>query len=390
MHRTPRLLIITRNLPPLIGGMERLNWHIAQELSNYAEVKVIGPRGSAALAPPRVTLHEARTSKLSSFLVRGLFSGIVIARSWRPAVVLAGSGLTAPLVVLAAKLSGAKSAVYTHGLDLVVKHPVYRMVWLRFIARADIVLVNSSATRELAVQAGIDPHRIRLVHPGVALPMNTTAENESFRQQYHLGDSKLLISVGRLTQRKGIREFVRGVLPKVVARFPNCRFVVVGGSPANALAAPAQSVESIREAAAEAGVAESVVFVGSVSDQELSAAFRSADVHVFPVREVPGDPEGFGMVAIEAAAHGLATVAYRTGGVPDAVSDGRSGRLVDPGDEGDFARAVIELLDQPLEPEATVAFARGFAWDCVGKRLARALNLGVSQDVLTGASHPPN
>ncbi len=43
---TPRILLITRNLPPLVGGMERLNWHMADELAKQAEVRVVGPSGS--------------------------------------------------------------------------------------------------------------------------------------------------------------------------------------------------------------------------------------------------------------------------------------------------------------------------------------------------------
>ena len=53
-----RILHITRNLPPLVGGMERLNWHIADELSRRAQVQVIGPQGSAALKPANVDLSE--------------------------------------------------------------------------------------------------------------------------------------------------------------------------------------------------------------------------------------------------------------------------------------------------------------------------------------------
>jgi phosphatidylinositol alpha-1,6-mannosyltransferase len=54
-----RVLIITRNLPPLVGGMERLNWHMAAELSKYAEVRVIGPSGSASQRPKKVHISEA-------------------------------------------------------------------------------------------------------------------------------------------------------------------------------------------------------------------------------------------------------------------------------------------------------------------------------------------
>ena len=358
--------------------MERLNWHIAQELSRYAEVRVVGPAGSAALAPANVCIDEVKATKLGAFIGRGLLAGLRISRSWRPDVVLAGSGITAPIAVFAAKACGARSAVYTHGLDLAVDHLAYRWIWLRFIARSDTVLVNSSATRTLALAAGVRADCIHLVHPGVELPAKAggNLDGRAFRQKHNLGDGKILLSVGRLTHRKGMREFVSGALPRIASRFPECKLVVVGDVPTHALAATGQSISSIREAATRAGVSSNVVFVGTISDrQELAQAYLSADLHVFPVRELPNDPEGFGMVAIEAAAHGVSTVAYRTGGVPDAVSEGQSGSLVEPGDEIAFARAVVALLERPLPTEKALAFAQDFSWDRIGRRLAAVLNV---------------
>ena len=64
-----RILHITRNLPPLVGGMERLNWHIADELSRYARVQVIGLRGAAAFKPANVELHEVPLRPLPGFLL---------------------------------------------------------------------------------------------------------------------------------------------------------------------------------------------------------------------------------------------------------------------------------------------------------------------------------
>ena len=55
---TTRILHITRNLPPLVGGMERLNWHIADELSRLAELRMVGPAGSASLRPAQVEASE--------------------------------------------------------------------------------------------------------------------------------------------------------------------------------------------------------------------------------------------------------------------------------------------------------------------------------------------
>jgi phosphatidylinositol alpha-1,6-mannosyltransferase len=79
------------------------------------------------------------------------------------------------------------------------------------------------------------------------------------------------------------------------------------------------------------------------------------------------------MVAVEAAAGGLATVAYATGGVVDAVGEGESGSLVAPGDADGFADAVCSLLKNPLPPDRIRRFAEAFAWPRFGEKLCRVL-----------------
>ena len=111
-------------------------------------------------------------------------------------------------------------------------------------------------------------------------------------------------------------------------------------------------------------------FLGSASDADLSEAYQAADVLVFPVRDLAGDVEGFGMVAVEAAAHGLPTVAYATGGVVDAVAEGESGTLLAPGDEAGFAAATLRLLAQPMPPGRVRGFAERFAWSQFGAAMA--------------------
>ena len=79
-----RILLVTRNLPPLVGGMERLNWHMAHELSKIADVRVIGPSGSAGMAPAGVIVREARLQPLWKFLLHGRALTRGEARAWKP------------------------------------------------------------------------------------------------------------------------------------------------------------------------------------------------------------------------------------------------------------------------------------------------------------------
>lgn len=374
-----RVLLVTRNLPPLVGGMERLNWHMADELAKYAEVRVIGPTGAAALKPASVSISEAPLKPLSLFLVIATIKAMWVALRWRPDIILAGSGLTAPIVWLASKLCGAKAAAYLHGFDITVNSRAYRMFWRPFFKRLDYVITNSRPTNQLALDAHVKPERLAIVYPGVSLPAAPQPAEHiaAFRQQYGLEGKKVLLSVGRLTTRKGLREFVKHALPTIVQAEPDAMLVVIGEAPKNSLGAGIQSVESIQSLASELGVSGNLKFLGVITNKVLLAtAYESADIHVFPVRDIPDDPEGFGMVAIEAAAHGLPTVAFATGGIVDAVKQDQSGRLITPEDYKALTTAVIATLAESrlLQPSC-IEFAYRFAWPHFGEQLSQHLRL---------------
>ena len=378
----PKALVLTRNLPPLVGGMERLIWHILDELTPDYEVHAVGPRGSADRAPEGVSITEVTESPLWRFLLGMKWKAVWQAMRLRPRLVMAGSGLTAPFAWLAARLVGARAVVYLHGLDIEAQHRLYRAVWLPFIRRCDIVLANSHFTRGLALQAGVDESRIRILHPGVDLPdmSNADAGRSGFRERYGLGTRPVMLYVGRITERKGLAPFVEECLPDIVAAVPEAVLVVIGDEPRQALLKGNSLMDGIERSLAEQGATESVRFLGARAhdDPEISEGYFAADVHVFPVQDRPGDHEGFGMVAVESAAHGLPTVAFSNGGVPDAVVEGGSGHLVPSGEQSRFAQQVVTcLLQRRSHRSQTRTFAQEFAWPKFGNTLRRVMEDGV-------------
>lgn len=373
-RRTPRVLLVTRNLPPLLGGMERLNLHVALELLGAFEVMIIGPSGCPAHLPSVSQVREVPHNPVWSFLAAALARAVVLASRFRPRCVIAGSGLAAPIALLTARLCGARWAVYVHGLDIVAPHPAYRMLWHPVLRRADLCIANSRHTAGLAKSIGIPESRIVVLNPGVELPSSGhSAVAGDFRRRHGLGSRKVLLSVGRMTPRKGLLEFIERSLPAVTERHPDAILVIVGDEAPDAVAGSGVGMgKRIAGLARSMGLEKNVLLLGVCEDSELAAAYRAADVLVFPVRHIPGDTEGFGMVAVEAAAHGLRTVAFLVGGVQDAVGEGRSGYLVPPDDYALFADRVHRVLAAAPSDAAQRqcrAFAASFTWPRFGAQL---------------------
>jgi phosphatidylinositol alpha-1,6-mannosyltransferase len=379
-----RILIITRNFPPLVGGMERLVFNIYKQLAKHYDCDVIGPPGSGASVQDNHQSYACRLHPVPIFILSAIFKGLRASSSRKYGICIAGSGLTAPVAVIVSTIRGLKSIAFIHGLDLIVRSRIYQLIFIPFIRHSDIVVANSRNTARLAEQAGIPTERIVILHPGVDMP-DESQTIEEFRKRYNLEGKSLLLSAGRLIPRKGLAEFIRYALPAVARNHRDTVLVIVGSEPENALNRTDSVLNDIQSGIKEHSLEEHVLMTGRIDDNSLRAAYEEADCFIFPLREVPGDVEGFGMVAVEAAAHGLPTVAFAEGGVSDAVAEGESGFLVTPGDYEGFSRTLIKYLDDPdvmPSPASCRAFAERFNWDRFGDRLLHIINSTPAQTSL--------
>ena len=162
----------------------------------------------------------------------------------------------------------------------------------------------------------------------------------------------VVVCVSRLVARKGQDVLVAG-WPRVLARHPGARLLLVGGGPAEA---------SLRRAVDRLGIRDSVVLTGPVAPEELPGYYAAGDVFAMPcrTRRAGLDVEGLGMVFLEAAACGRPVVAGTSGGAPEAVREGITGHVVEPRSPGEVADAIAGLLDDPTRARAMGAAGR--AW----------------------------
>ncbi len=363
--------------------MERLLHHAYVELRGEARLAVVGPSGCEAHLQPDTRVLSCPALPPARFLAWCQWQTLRLARSFRPDLILSGSGVTAPASRSAGFCLDIPVICFLHGLDIVAASPAYRMVFLPSVRSCNALLVNSRNTARLAAQAKIDASRIHILFPGVAVATPAGSINHmSFRARIGASHRPILLSVGRLTKRKGLVEFIDQALPQIVRECPEALLVVIGHEARQSLQGTQSMTQQIREMAVTRGLVNNIMMLDRVDDGTLWEAYASSQVFVFPVIDQPGDVEGFGMVALEAAAHGIATVAFATGGVVDAVRDGISGYLAKSGDYRKFAELVLNHLQSStpsVSSESCVAFARQFSWQKFGQQLREICSTVISQ-----------
>ena len=175
---------------------------------------------------------------------------------------------------------------------------------------------------------GLSSDRVSIVPCGVETAVFTPEGPVAERS-----DRKRLLVLGRIVERKGHDDAVRALVS-----VPDAELVVVGGPPVDQLDAD-REVQRLRAVAAGAGVADRVVFTGSVGRADVPAWVRSADV----VLAVPWY-EPFGITPLEAMACGRPVVATAVGGLVDSVADGVTGDLVPPRDPDSLGQVLAALL----------------------------------------------
>ncbi|WP_099025024.1 glycosyltransferase family 4 protein [Mycolicibacterium palauense] len=285
-------------------------------------------------------------------------------------------GAAAPLALLAgrARAAGAGRVVAsTHGHEVGWSMlPVARSVLRRIGEETDTLTYVSRYTRGRFAAAFGPRAALEHVPPGVDTERfhPDPAARSELRARYRLGDRPTIVCVSRLVARKGQDMLIRA-LPAIRDRARGATLVIVGGGP---------YLRTLRRLADECGVSDAVVFTEGVPAGELAAHYAMADVFAMPCRTRGAglDVEGLGIVFLEASATGVPVVAGDSGGAPETVVDGRTGRVVDGRALDQITDAVAGLLIDPDTAARMGAAGRDWVtsqwqWDKLAGRMSALL-----------------
>jgi glycosyltransferase involved in cell wall biosynthesis len=291
-----------RGLEPVFLGLDDPAWDARDfyDALTVPSVRIPSPRDLDPVLLARV-VRAARADVVHTHLVHAdLYGGV------------------------AAKLRGAKLVSTKHNDD------PFRLGRYRHVERglshlADRIVTITGALRDFNVnRVGIDAEKIETIHYGLDRLPDAWGVNPPDDVPV---DARVLLSVARLTEQKGIDVAIRALplLPDDTV------LVVLGDGPERA------ALDTLAE---ELGVAGRVHLLGRVPD--VSAWLRRAELLVHPARW-----EGFGLGVLEAMLAGLPVVASRVSSLPELVADGETGVLVRPDDPSALALGIARALEQP-------------------------------------------
>jgi len=348
-----RMSLIVGLFPGLnsTGGVQRAGRHVAAVAAQLASERRFAYRFLSLNDPQG--LHTVRFAS-SEFSFSGhardkaQFSFAAMHAAGRgPSLILCLHPYLAPIAwAMKLRARNARSMVFAHGIE--VWQP---LGWLRQLAlrHADLAIGPSEYTvKQLISVQGVRAEKVHRLPWGLDPEFDARlAQNDHPPLPSGFPQSgKIILTVGRwdpAERYKGADTLI-SALPHVLRTFPNAFLVLVGDG---------ADRSRLEQLARESGVSQRTCFLPVITKEELFACYAACQVFA-----LPSSGEGFGLVFLEAMAHGKPVIGGAHGGIPDVVVDGVTGLLVPHGEIERLSAALAFLLNDPVRAGAMGAAGR--------------------------------
>lgn len=367
-----KVLIISSEFPPGPGGIGQHAYDLASNLNEYHQVTILAnadystPHAICEFdkAQPFTTLRFKKNWKLTPFVRLIQFLKTVI--NLKPTHIIFTGLFPLWLILLTQKVfPNIKKIAIIHGHE-----PAFGAKWQTFITKAaislaDVIIPVSEFSKRRCTEHIKSISNIKIIPNGLDLhELSSWAfqinENLSLDEEPILSGYPILLTVGHTSPRKGQHNVIAS-LPLITQVFPDVKYYCIGRDVRN---------RELGLLAKQLGVEDKVIFLPPVAERwKLKTYYEKANILMLLSENQPdGDVEGFGIVALEANYFGTPVIGAKGCGVEDAVSDGHSGKLVDPKNTSAIMKAVQEIMHslEKYKSNAT-SHAQLFNWDNIIK-----------------------
>ena len=357
-------LIVTKNFPPEIGGMQNLMWGLANELSKHYMIKVFADyHENQQLFDEQVSfsiervggiklLRKFRKAQLiNEFIKENKIDGI-IADHWKS---------------LENLKTNKKKICLIHGKE--INHEqgssLNKRV-LEVLDNVETIVANSKYTKDLAVKLGVKEDKIIVINPGVDLVEELDKKTLDKVDNLLKHKSPILITVSRFDKRKNHFNIIMA-LKNLKQIYPNIVYICVGYG---------DEEDNIKDITSELSLNDHVMFFKDISNELKNALVAKSNIFVMPSIINKKSVEGFGIAYIEAAQYGVPSLGGKDGGASDAIDNEKTGIICD----GNDLDGIYSSIDFMLKNNKYIEYGKNakensskFLWNKIIKKYKEIL-----------------
>ena len=231
-----------------------------------------------------------------------------------------------------------------------------------------VIAATEREKEELISHYDASPETITVIPCGVNLDLFQPVDRVVARRQLGFDGNNIVLFVGRVEPLKGIDKLL--VAMSYLDDRQRARLVVIGGDGYQ------PEVERLQRLSQELRIEDSVTFIGTVAQEDLSRYYSAADICV-----IPSYYESFGLVALESLACGTPIVATRVGGIESVIGQGETGYMVmdnSPFHLADKIAALLSKSNNGTEAAGSIrAAVASFSWANIAEVIAKEYKVGL-------------
>ena len=358
-------LVVTRSFPPEVGGMQNLMWGLTRELSKNYMLKVFADYQEN---------HKEFDDQVSFSIER--VGGIKLFRKYRKAQlinefikenkidgVIADHWKSLELIK-----TNKKKICLIHSKEINhEKRTNLNKRVLNVLNNTDLVVANSTFTKNLAIECGVDENRIVVINPGID-PVQELNKKSLIKVDSLLKHkSPRLITVSRYDKRKN-HEKVIMALRNLKQVYPDIVYICIGYG---------NEEENIKNLVKELDLEAQVMFFKDISDDLKNALVAKSNIFVMPSVIHKTSVEGFGIAYTEAAQYGIASIGGKDGGASDAIEHEKTGLICDGNNLDEIYSSINSMLENKKYLEYgknAKDFVTKFYWPNIVEKYKKILN----------------
>ena len=228
---------------------------------------------------------------------------------------------------------------------------------------ADLITCVSKHERDMLVsEIGLKEDNIKIIYNGINwADWSSVPNKEVFRKQYPTISEKFVLFAGRLATNKGLSDLISAM--QLIDK-KSVDLVITG--------ADMGLGKQLEKEASDKGV--TIHRLGHIDDETYRSVLAAAEMLV-----LPSEYEAFGIVLLEAAAAKTAVIGTNVGGIPEAMSPGNNGLIVEYNDVNNLAKSIAILLeDEKMSKEMGNSgreWAKNFSWESIVKEIEHEYKL---------------